>query len=70
MTKGLMWDARGQFLPAAAKVAMFVLGRWFMSAHIYLWNNTYFLQNKNVLGLNYLDWSKIYSACPDTSDKI
>jgi hypothetical protein len=65
-TKGLMWGARGQFPPAVAMVVMFVLGRWFTSAHIYFWNSTYFLQNKNVLGLNYLDWSKIYSACPDT----
>ena len=32
--KGLMWGARGQFLPAAAMVVMFVLGHWFMSAHI------------------------------------
>jgi hypothetical protein len=36
-------------------VVMFVFGRWFTSAHIYFWNSTYFLQNKNVLGLNYLD---------------
>ena len=36
-------------------VVMFVLGHWFTSAHIYFWNSTYFLQNKNVLGLNYLD---------------
>jgi hypothetical protein len=35
-TKGLMWGARGQFPPAAAMVVMmFVLGRWFTSAHIY-----------------------------------
>ena len=56
-TKGLMWGARGQFLPAAAMVMMmFVLGRWFTSAHIYFGIvSTYFLQNKNVLGLNYLD---------------
>jgi hypothetical protein len=38
-TKGLMWGARGQFPPAAAMVVMFVLGRWFTSAHnIYFWN--------------------------------
>jgi len=30
-----MWGARGQFPPAAAMVVMFVLGRWFTSAHIY-----------------------------------
>ena len=35
-TKGLMlWGARGQFPPAAAMMVMFVLGRWFTSAHIY-----------------------------------
>jgi hypothetical protein len=34
-TKGLMWGARGQFPPVAAMVVMFVLGRWFTSAHIY-----------------------------------
>jgi hypothetical protein len=54
-TKGLMWGPRGQFLLAAAMVVMFVLGRWFTSAHIYFWNSTYFLQNKNVVDLNYLD---------------
>jgi hypothetical protein len=56
-TKGLRWGARGQFPPAAAMVMMmFVLGRWFTSAHIYFGIvSTYFLQNKNVLGLNYLD---------------
>jgi hypothetical protein len=30
-----MWGARGQFPPVAAMVVMFVLGRWFTSAHIY-----------------------------------
>ena len=54
-TKGLMWGARGQFLPAAAMVVMLILGCWFTSAHIYFWNSTYFLQNTNVLGLNYFD---------------
>ena len=34
-TNGLMWGDRGQFSPAAAMVAMLVLGRWFTSAHIY-----------------------------------
>ena len=35
-TNGLMWGARGQFPPAVAMVVMmFVLGRWFTSAHIY-----------------------------------
>jgi len=34
-TNGLMWGARGQFPLTAAMVAMFVLGRWFTSAHIY-----------------------------------
>jgi hypothetical protein len=30
-----MWGARGQFPPAAAMVVMmFILGRWFTSAHI------------------------------------
>jgi hypothetical protein len=49
-TNGLMWGARGQFPPAVAMVVMmFVLGRWFTSAHIYFWNSTYFLQNENVL---------------------
>jgi hypothetical protein len=50
-----MWGARVQFLPAAAMVVIFVLGRWFTPAHIYFRNSTYFLQKKTVLGLNYLD---------------
>ena len=45
-------------------VVMFVLGRWFTSAHIYFWNSTYFLQNKNVLGLNYLDRLKFRNHVP------
>ncbi len=62
--KGLMWGARGQFPPAAAMVVMSVLGRWFMSAHVYFWNCTYFLQNKNGLGLNYLDSLKFRHHVP------
>ena len=50
-TKGLIGGARGQLLPAAAMVVMFVLGHWFTSAHIYFRNSTYFLQNKTVLCL-------------------
>jgi hypothetical protein len=45
-------------------VVMFVLGRWFTSAHIYFWNSTCFLQNKNVLGLNYLDRLKFRNHVP------
>ena len=63
-TNGLMWGARGQFLPAAAMVVMFVLGRWFTSAHIYFRNSTYFLQNKTVLGLNFLDRLKFRNHVP------
>jgi len=63
-TKGLMWSARGQFLPAAAMVVMFVLGHWFMSAHIYFRTSAYFLQNKTVLCLNYLDHLKFRNHVP------
>ncbi len=64
-TKGLMWGARGQFLPAVAMVVMFVLGRWFTTAHIYFRNSTYFLQNKTVLCL--LDRLKSRNHAPPPS---
>jgi hypothetical protein len=63
-TKGLMWGARGQFPPAVAMVVMFVLGRWFTSAHIYFRNFKYFIQKKKVLGLNYLDILKFRHHVP------
>ena len=45
-------------------VEMFVLVRWFTSAHIYFRNSTYFLQNKTVLCLNYLDRLKFRNHVP------
>jgi hypothetical protein len=46
-------------------VMMFVLGVNF-SAYL-LWNSTYFLQNKYVLGLNYLDSLKFRRHVPPPS---
>jgi hypothetical protein len=68
-TKGLMWGASGQFPPAAA-IAMGHGGddvcSWplvHVSTYL-LWNSTYFLQNKNVLRLNYLDSLKFRRHVP------
>jgi hypothetical protein len=77
MIKGLLWGTMGPFLLAAAMVM--VVGCWWLlgiscsvlaSAQTYSGKSTDLPTYCSSFGLNYLDWSKFYSACQDRLAKL
>ncbi len=57
---------------------LLAVGHWPLVAWCFCWHKSYiivgivkkYIPNIFFSGLKYLDWSKFYSGCPDTPNKI